>query len=108
MARGVRGAASTSILRGPSWYNSGKAIQHGPKLPAEKQPMSYTPQILAFAGSARKDSWNKKLVRIAADGARAAGASVCLIELDVFPLPLFNQDDEAEHGRGENAPQLQD
>jgi len=33
-------------------------------------------KILAFAGSARKDSFNKKLVKIAAQGARAAGAEV--------------------------------
>ena len=36
--------------------------------------MAYTPKILAFAGSARADSFNKKLVNIAAQGARDAGA----------------------------------
>ena len=38
--------------------------------------MTDTPQIIAFAGSTRKDSYNKKLVKIAAAGARAAGAKV--------------------------------
>ena len=31
-------------------------------------------KILAFAGSARKDSFNKKLVKVAAEGARAGRA----------------------------------
>ena len=33
-----------------------------------------TPKILAFAGSTRTGSFNKKLVKIAVEGARAAGA----------------------------------
>jgi len=37
------------------------------------------PRILAFAGSLRRDSFNKKLVSIAARGAREAGAEVMLI-----------------------------
>jgi chromate reductase len=40
--------------------------------------MSQKPRILAFAGSARTDSFNKKVIRIAAQGARAAGAEVTL------------------------------
>src|SRR5215510_12287566 len=56
------------------------------------------PRILAFAGSLRRDSFNKKLVPIAARGAREAGAEVTLIDLKDFPLPLFDQDLEAERG----------
>ena len=37
-------------------------------------------KILAFAGSLRSGSFNKKLVRIAAEGARAAGAEVTEID----------------------------
>ena len=48
------------------------------------------PRILAFAGSLRRDSFNKKLVSIAAHGAREAGAEVTLIDLKDFPLPLFD------------------
>ena len=48
------------------------------------------------------------LVRIAAAGARTAGAEVTLIELEDFALPLFNQDDEAAHGLPENARKLKD
>ena len=52
--------------------------------------MSVKPRILAFAGSARKDSFNKKLVQIAAQGAREAGADVTCIDLKDFPMPLFD------------------
>lgn len=56
------------------------------------------PKILAFAGSSRADSFNRKLVRIAAEGAQNAGAEVTLLELGELELPLFDQDLEAEHG----------
>ena len=56
------------------------------------------PRILAFAGSTRRDSFNKRLVPIAAKGARDAGAEVTLIDLKDFPLPLLDQDLEAEQG----------
>ena len=55
-------------------------------------------RILAFAGSARRQSFNKQLIRVAAAGAEAAGAEVTLIDLADYPLPLFNQDLEAEQG----------
>ena len=64
------------------------------------------PRILAFAGSARKDSYNKKLIQIAVQGARAAGAEVTLIDLKDFPLPLFDEDMEKESGSPENAQML--
>jgi len=56
------------------------------------------PKILAFAGSSRKESFNKILVKIAASGAENAGAEVTLIDLADYPMPLFNQDLEAEQG----------
>ncbi len=58
--------------------------------------MSQSPKLLAFAGSTRQDSFNKKLVKVAADGAREAGADVTIIDLKDYPLPLFDQDLEAE------------
>jgi chromate reductase, NAD(P)H dehydrogenase (quinone) len=64
------------------------------------------PRILAFAGSTRRESFNKKLVAIAAQGARVAGAEVTLIDLKDFPLPLFDQDLEAGHGMPENGKKL--
>jgi chromate reductase, NAD(P)H dehydrogenase (quinone) len=62
------------------------------------------PRILAFASSTRRESFNKKLVAIAAQGAREAGAEV--IDLKDFPLPLLDQDLEAEEGMPENGKKL--
>lgn len=61
------------------------------------------PKILAFAGSTRNESFNKKLIRIAADAARAAGAEVTLIDLRDFPMPLYDGDLETASGLPENA-----
>lgn len=64
------------------------------------------PKILAFAGSARKDSVNKKLIRIAADKTREAGGDVTLIDLRDYPMPLYDGDLEASDGLPENAEKL--
>jgi chromate reductase len=56
------------------------------------------PKILAFAGSVRRESFNKRMVAIAAEGAKQAGAQVTLIDLADYELPLFSQDLEAEKG----------
>lgn len=61
------------------------------------------PKILAFAGSSRKDSLNKKLLKIAVLGAESAGATVTFIDLADYPMPLFNQDLESEQGMPEKA-----
>ena len=63
-------------------------------------------KILAFAGSARKDSFNKKLVKIAAEGARAAGAEVTYLDFRDLPLPLYDGDLEEVEGLPENALKL--
>ncbi len=60
--------------------------------------MSNQPKILAFAGSSRIDSFNKKLVKIAAEEARKAGAEVTYIDFLDYPMPLFNQDLETQEG----------
>lgn len=56
------------------------------------------PKILAFAGSTREGSYNKKLVKIAAGAARAAGTEVTLIDLRDFPMPLYDGDLEEREG----------
>jgi NAD(P)H-dependent FMN reductase len=61
-----------------------------------------TPRILAFAGSTRRESFNKKLVQNAVNGAREAGAEVTLLDLKEIPLPLFDQDLESEQGMPHN------
>ncbi len=55
-------------------------------------------RILAFAGSTRAVSWNKKLVALAAEGARRGGAEVTLLDLRDFPMPLYDGDLEEQHG----------
>ena len=68
--------------------------------------MSDTLRILAFAGSTHRESVNKKVVRVAAAGAREAGADVTEIDLRDYRLPVFDQDDELEQGKPENAKAL--
>ena len=70
--------------------------------------MAITPRILAFAGSTRTDSYNKRLVKIAAAGARTAGVEVTLIDLRDFPLPIFDGDLEARDGLPANGRKLKD
>src|SRR5438067_2098240 len=60
--------------------------------------MSAVPTIVALAGSLRRDSFNKKLVRIAAESARQAGAEVTLLDLKEWQLPIFDEDLEKESG----------
>jgi NAD(P)H-dependent FMN reductase len=62
--------------------------------------------LLAFAGSTRSGSWNRKLIQVAADSARGNGAEVTLIELSDYPLPLYNGDLEESQGLPEAAREL--
>lgn len=65
--------------------------------------MSDKPKILAFAGSLRTDSYNKKLIKIAVKGAENAGGEVTLVELNQFPMPIYNQDIEDQEGLPQTA-----
>jgi len=60
-------------------------------------------KILAFSGSARKQSYNQAVAAVAAKGAELAGAEVTLINLADYPMPLFNEDEEASNGMPEGA-----
>ena len=66
------------------------------------------PKILAFAGSTRTDSFNKKLVKVAAAGASEVGADVTVIDLRDFPMPLYDEDLERQEGLPANAQKLKD
>lgn len=70
--------------------------------------MGYTPRILAFAGSLRRESYNKKLVRVAAEGAQNAGAEVTYLDLKEYPLPVYDGDLEEEEGLPANAVRLKE
>jgi len=68
--------------------------------------MTRKPRILAFAGSTRMDSYNKKLARIAVKAAEECGAEVTLVDLKDLPMPLFDEDLEREAGMPESAAKL--
>ncbi|MCE5318524.1 MAG: NAD(P)H-dependent oxidoreductase [Parachlamydia sp.] len=65
--------------------------------------MSEKPKILAFAGSLRQESFNKKLVKIAVKGAQEAGGDVTYIDLRDYPLPVYDQEIEDKEGLPPNA-----
>lgn len=66
------------------------------------------PKILAFAGSTRIDSFNKKLVKIAASGAMENGVDVTVIDLRDYAMPLYDGDLEQQQGLPPNARKLKD
>ncbi|WP_321951935.1 NADPH-dependent FMN reductase [Burkholderia cenocepacia] len=67
-----------------------------------------TVKILAFCGSSRRESFNQKLLEIAAAGATANGAEVSFISLADYPLPIYDADAEREQGVPEKVRALQD
>lgn len=67
-----------------------------------------TPKVLAFAGSARAASFNKRLVRIAAAGVEAAGLECTVLDLRDYPLPIYDGDLEAAEGLPESATRLRE
>jgi chromate reductase len=63
-------------------------------------------RILVFAGSARRESLNKKLARAGAEAVRAAGGEATFIDLDEYPVPIYHGDLEAEQGMPAKALEL--
>lgn len=61
------------------------------------------PMILAFAGSAREGSLNKRLIRLAVAAAREAGGDVTLIDFRDLPMPMYDGDIERAEGLPPNA-----
>jgi chromate reductase, NAD(P)H dehydrogenase (quinone) len=70
--------------------------------------MSATPRILAFSGSARRESLNRKLLSVAVQATRTAGADVTLLDLNDYPLPLYHGDLEDKEGLPASAAKLID
>ncbi len=69
--------------------------------------MAKKPKILAFAGSMRTHSYNKRVVKAAIAGAERGGGKITYIKLEDYPLPIYNADDHDETGFPENALKLQ-
>lgn len=63
-------------------------------------------KVLAFSGATRRGSLNTKLMRVAAAHARAAGVEVTEVDLKDFALPLYDGDDEEQHGLPEGCKRL--
>jgi NAD(P)H-dependent FMN reductase len=68
--------------------------------------MSTTPRILAFSGSARRESLNRKFLAVAVTAAREAGGEVTLLDLNDYVLPLYHGDLEEASGLPANATKL--
>ena len=69
--------------------------------------MTKGPRILAFAGSLRRASINKRVLKTAIRGAEAAGAEVTYVDLRDYPMPLYDSDEHDARGFDENALKLQ-
>lgn len=54
--------------------------------------MARQTKILAFAGSLREKSYNKRVLKVAIEGAKQAGAEVTYIDLKDYPMPIYNSD----------------
>jgi len=65
-----------------------------------------TASILAFSGSTREASTNKRVLAIAAAAAERQGASVTVADLRDYPLPIYDGDLEAAEGVPDNAIRL--
>lgn len=63
-------------------------------------------RVLAFSGSTRSDSTNKKLVNEAANFAKELGANVKVIDLRDYNLPLYDGDLEVKEGLPQKAKEL--
>jgi chromate reductase len=68
--------------------------------------MPAMPRILAFAGSARRESLNRKFLAVAVAATREAGGEVTLLDLNDYALPLYHGDLEDASGWPEAAAKL--
>lgn len=63
-------------------------------------------RVLAFSGSARRESLNRQLLAVTVTAVRAAGGEVTLVDLNDLPLPLYHGDLEDKDGLPANAVKL--
>ena len=68
--------------------------------------MSNPPRIVAFSGSARRESFNRKLLAEVVEATRKAGGEVTLLDLNEFVMPLYHGDLEDAEGLPANAQRL--
>lgn len=61
------------------------------------------PKLLFLAGSARAESFNKKLAKLAEKLAKEAGAQTTYIDLKDYPMPIYDGDLEDESGLPDSA-----
>lgn len=64
-------------------------------------------KLLAFSGSSRVESYNKKALMLLIDAVKKEGIAVTYIDLADFSMPIYNGDVEQKHGLPENARKLQ-
>jgi len=69
--------------------------------------MAVTPKILGLCGSTREGSYNKKLLKVALEGARTAGAEATFLDIRDLALPMFDEDLE-KAGLPEGAKRLKE
>ena len=69
--------------------------------------MTKKPRILAFAGSLREHSFNKRVLKTAIKGAENAGAEVKFVDLRDYPMPIYDQDEHERNGFPEKALEFQ-
>ena len=65
-------------------------------------------RLFAFAAALRRDSFNRKLVRLAATAAEKAGTTVDLADFHEFDMPLYDGDVEAASGAPDGAKKLRE
>lgn len=65
-------------------------------------------KLLAIAASARKGSYNRQLIELAARKAQAQGAEVTLVDLRALDMPLYDDDWADAHGKPAGALKLRE
>ena len=65
-------------------------------------------KILAIGGSLREMAFTKRVLRIAADAAREAGAEVTTVDLRDYPMAIYDGDDHSRRGFDPHALRFQE